>query len=77
MSEVKAGDMKGSEASHSRTSELDLLPGTSVRQSVVHYDVVAFPITIYYNREGDHDPNGMMFLLCDNLPILEYIRALA
>jgi hypothetical protein len=77
MSEVKAGDMKGSEASHSSTSELDLLPGTSVRQSVVHYDVVAFPITIYYNREGDHDHNGMMFLLCDNLPILEYIRALA
>lgn len=43
----------------------------------VHYDIVALPITIYYNREGDHDHNGMIFALCDNLPILEFIRALA
>jgi hypothetical protein len=48
----------------------------TVRQSV-HYDVVAISITIFYNREGDHDHNGMMFALSDNLPILEYIRALA
>ena len=46
-------------------------------RSTVHYDVVALPITIYYNREGDHDHNGMMFALCDNLAILRYIRALA
>ncbi|MGY1695652.1 multicopper oxidase domain-containing protein [Geodermatophilus sp. SYSU D00814] len=43
----------------------------------VHYDVVALQMTIYYNREGDHDHDGMLFALCDNLPILRYIRALA
>jgi manganese oxidase len=42
----------------------------------VHYDVTALPFTIYYNREGDHDHNGLMFALSANVPILKYIRAL-
>ena len=41
------------------------------------YDVVAVSMTIYYNREGDHDHNGMVFALKANVPILEYIEALA
>lgn len=41
-----------------------------------HYEVTAFPLTIYYNREGDHDHNGMMFALSANAPVLRYIRAL-
>lgn len=42
----------------------------------VSYDVVALSMTIYFNREGDHDHNGMLFALEANAPILEYIQAL-
>ncbi len=41
------------------------------------YDVVALQMTIYYNREGDHDHNGLLFALKANVPILRYINALA
>ncbi|SFU01004.1 Multicopper oxidase with three cupredoxin domains (includes cell division protein FtsP and spore coat protein CotA) [Geodermatophilus amargosae] len=34
-------------------------------------------MTIYYNREGDHDHDGMLFALKENVPILQYIDALA
>lgn len=84
MSQVELGHMKGSESSRSSSdglgslSDATSLPkdGNSLQRNV-HYDVVAFSITIYYNREGDHDHNGMMFALYDNLPILRYIKALA
>ncbi len=41
------------------------------------YHITALPITIYFNKEGDHDHNGLMFALTENVPILKYIRALA
>jgi manganese oxidase len=44
---------------------------------VAPYYVVALPMTIYYNREGDHDHNGMLYALEANVPILKYIEALA
>lgn len=44
---------------------------------MANYDVTALPITIYFNREGDHDHNGMMYALTANVPILKYIKALA
>ena len=40
------------------------------------YDVTALPLTIWFNRDGDHDHNGMVFALTGNLPILKYIEAL-
>lgn len=43
----------------------------------ITYDVTALQLTIYYNREGDHDHNGLMFALTENVPILKYLRALA
>ena len=61
-------------------SSPDATPGPrtdDASRTSVHYDVVALQMTIYYNREGDHDHNGMMFALCDNRPILRYIKALA
>ncbi|HEX5906402.1 MAG TPA: hypothetical protein VFY56_05230, partial [Propionibacteriaceae bacterium] len=51
--------------------------GATVQASTVDYDVVALPMTIYYNREGDHDHNGMLYALEANAPILKYIEALA
>ena len=84
MFRVQGGHMKGSKSSRSSSGDPSSLPDTTPGpkvdnslQPTIHYDVVAFPITIYYNREGDHDHNGMMFALYDNLPILKYIRALA
>lgn len=84
MSQVGNGHMEDNGPSRSSSGEPDSPPdATSIPRSddtpqlTVHYDVVAFPITIYYNREGDHDHNGMMFALAANLPILKYIRALA
>lgn len=44
--------------------------------STLTYHVTALEITIYFNREGDHDHNGLMFALTENVPILKYIRAL-
>lgn len=52
-------------------------PASPPDPTCVCYDVVALSITIYFNREGDHDHNGMIFALCENLPILKYIKALA
>jgi hypothetical protein len=42
----------------------------------VAYNVTVLPVTIYFNRDGDHDHNGMMFALTDNVPILKYIEAM-
>lgn len=41
------------------------------------YEITALQMTIYYNVEGDHDHNGLLFALSDNVPILEYLRARA
>jgi manganese oxidase len=35
--------------------------GAELQASTVDYDIVALSMTIYYNREGDHDHNGMLF----------------
>jgi hypothetical protein len=43
----------------------------------LRYDVTALDMPIYFNKEGDHDHNGMIFALTKNVPILKYIRALA
>jgi hypothetical protein len=37
--------------------------GAELQASTVNFDVVALSMTIYYNREGDHDHNGMVFAL--------------
>lgn len=42
----------------------------------ITYDVTALEMTIFFNREGDHDHNGLMFALSANVPILKYIDAL-
>ncbi|WP_169747443.1 multicopper oxidase domain-containing protein [Belnapia moabensis] len=41
------------------------------------YHVTALQMPIYFNREGDHDHNGLIYALDVNLPLLKYIRALA
>ncbi|MGZ9137622.1 MAG: multicopper oxidase domain-containing protein [Candidatus Deferrimicrobiaceae bacterium] len=43
---------------------------------VVTYHVTALRMPIYFNREGDHDHNGLIFALTENVPILKFIRAL-
>ncbi|RKH34574.1 hypothetical protein D7X75_07710 [Corallococcus sp. CA031C] len=40
------------------------------------YQVTALQVVIYFNREGDHDHNGLIFALTKNVPILKYIQAL-
>jgi len=40
------------------------------------YHVTALQLAIYFNREGDHDHNGLVFALTRNVPILRYIAAL-
>jgi manganese oxidase len=45
--------------------------------ATVHYDVVALSVTIYFNKWGDHDHDGMMFALAQNKPrIDEYLAYL-
>jgi FtsP/CotA-like multicopper oxidase with cupredoxin domain len=41
------------------------------------YHITALQMPIYFNMEGDHDHNGLIFALDINLPLLKYIRALA
>lgn len=38
------------------------------------YDVVALSFPIVYTRDGDHDPNGVMFALQTYRPLLEFAR---
>lgn len=45
--------------------------------TTIKYEITALQMTIYYNVEGDHDHNGLLFALKDNVPILEYLRARA
>ncbi len=52
-------------------------PSSEGALPTTHYDVTALQITIWFNKDGDHDHNGMMFALTANVPILKYIRALA
>ena len=52
------------------------MSGTASAGSV-HYDITALPMTIWFNRDGDHDHDGMMFALTENVPILKYIEAMA
>ena len=44
--------------------------------STMTYHVTALQVVVYFNREGDHDHNGLMFALTANVPILKYIQAL-
>ena len=44
---------------------------------MVTYHVTALQMPIYFNREGDHDHNGLIFALTKNVPILKFIRALS
>ena len=39
------------------------------------YDVVATSFPIVYNRDGDHDPNGMLYTLRCYVPLLDWVRA--
>lgn len=41
------------------------------------YDVVAIQMNIWFNVEGDHDHNGLIYVLRRNLPLVKYLRALA
>jgi hypothetical protein len=41
------------------------------------YHVTALEMTVYFNREGDHDHNGLVYALTDNVPILKYLQALS
>src|SRR3954452_6156470 len=51
-------------------------PSLAPAHPTLHYDVTALPVTIWFNRDGDHDHNGMMFALTENVPILKYIEAM-
>jgi len=39
------------------------------------YDVVALSVPIVFNKEGDHDPNGLMYALEANVPVLKNLKA--
>ena len=43
----------------------------------ITYHVTAVQIAIYFNKEGDHDHNGLMFALSQSVPILKYIEAMS
>lgn len=45
--------------------------------ATIIYNVTALQMTIYFNKEGDHDHNGLLFALTDNIPTLKYIDAMA
>ena len=44
---------------------------------VITYHVTALQIAIYFNKEGDHDHNGLIFALSKSVRILEYIEAMS
>lgn len=40
----------------------------------VKYDVVALSITLWFNKYGDHDHNGLMYVLQEHQDIINYIK---
>lgn len=40
------------------------------------YEIAAFAIPVVYTKEGDHDPNGMVFLPKAVAPLLQWCKAL-
>ena len=44
-------------------------------RSIRSYNVVALSIPIVYNKQGDYDPNGLMYALEANLPLLNNLKA--
>ncbi|MBD0349585.1 MAG: multicopper oxidase domain-containing protein [Flavisolibacter sp.] len=41
------------------------------------YHVTGIQMTIHYNKHGDHDHNGLLFVLSANVPVLKYLEARA
>ena len=41
------------------------------------YNVTALELTIWFNREGDHDHNGLIYVLDKNLPLVRYLKELS
>ena len=54
----------------------DAAPGRAAA-STLTYHVTALQMPIYFNREGDHDHNGLIFALTENVSVLKFIRALS
>ena len=54
----------------------DGAPGRAAA-STLTYHVTALQMPIYFNREGDHDHNGLIFALTENVSVLKFIRALS
>lgn len=44
-------------------------------RSIRSYNVVALSMPIVYNKQGDYDPNGLMYALEANVPTLKNLRA--
>lgn len=44
-------------------------------RSIRSYNVVALSVPIVYNKEGDYDPNGLMYALEANVPMLKNLKA--
>lgn len=45
--------------------------------ATMSYGITALQFPIYFNREGDHDHNGLIYCLNENLPIVKFVRAWA
>ncbi len=38
------------------------------------YNISAVPVNIWFNKYGDHDHDGMMYVLDEFKPILDYVK---
>ncbi|MDQ3748832.1 MAG: multicopper oxidase domain-containing protein [Acidobacteriota bacterium] len=41
-----------------------------------HYEITATSVTVWFNKYGDHDHDGMMYIPNEYLPILQYVKDL-
>ena len=42
--------------------------------AIINYNVVAVSVSIWFNQYGDHDHDGMMFVLEEHKDVLEYVK---
>ena len=44
--------------------------------ATINYNISAVSVSIWFNKYGDHDHNGLMYIHSEYEPILDYVKSL-
>ena len=77
VSSISALPCSSTEGGLMNSEDQSLVADAATADALYTYSVTALQMPIYFNAHGDHDPNGLVFVLTRNVPLLKYIRALS